>query len=252
MQACDGLTVDHEFEQLLSPLSEEELSGLHESIRKNGCLSPLVVWDGLLLDGHNRYRFCSKNNIAFDVRKIDLPDRNAAYNWIIDNQLSRRNVTPQMASYLRGRRYLVEKQDHGGERKASGQNVHLKEKTAEVIASHFGVDEKTIRRDAEFAKAVDKAPEEARAAILSGKSGATKKQVIEAAESGNFAGVANSANDGKPRERPLKPKRVAVVGGACAALLEIERYINSAKGDELKAKSVLRQIIKIAQNALGR
>ena len=36
----------------------------------------------------------------------------------------------------------------------SGQNAHIK--TAEALADEFNVDEKTIRRDAKFAKAVDK------------------------------------------------------------------------------------------------
>ena len=34
---------------------------------------------------------------------------------------------------------------HGGQRQASGQNVHLK--TAEALAKEHGVNEKTIRRD---------------------------------------------------------------------------------------------------------
>ena len=48
--------------------------------------------------------------------------------------------------------------NHGGDRKSKGQNVHLK-KTAEIIGKEYGVSEKTIRRDAEFSKAVDKVAE---------------------------------------------------------------------------------------------
>lgn len=64
-----------------------------------------------------------------------------------------------MAAYLRGKRYLVEKRDNGGDRRSVGQNVPLKsDRTSASVAAHFGVDEKTVRRDAEFAKAVDELP----------------------------------------------------------------------------------------------
>jgi len=41
------------------------------------------------------------------------------------------------------------------------QNAHLK-KTAEIIGKEYGVNESTIRRDAEFSKAVDKVAEKGR------------------------------------------------------------------------------------------
>jgi hypothetical protein len=74
------------------------------------------------------------------------------------NELGRRNVSDEQKSYLRGKRYQHEKAKHGGDRKSSGQNVHL-ERTAEKIAAETHVDEKTIRRDAQFAQAVDRIAE---------------------------------------------------------------------------------------------
>ena len=65
--------------------------------------------------------------------------------WIIKNQLGRRNLTEQEASYYRGKLYESRKLNHGGDRKSSGQNVHLI-KTAEEIGKQYGVDEKTIQR----------------------------------------------------------------------------------------------------------
>ena len=40
-----------------------------------------------------------------------LPDRAAAVEWIIANQLGRRNLTPEQKSYLRGKRYQLEKKN---------------------------------------------------------------------------------------------------------------------------------------------
>ena len=78
--------------------------------------------------------------------------RQEAYIWIIVNQLSRRNCTPETRDYLVGIRYRCEKRSRGRPPK-SGHNDHLK--TASKMAAEMKVGEKTIRRAAEFADAVD-------------------------------------------------------------------------------------------------
>lgn len=51
------LRTDIEFENKTPPLSADELMRLHDSITVEGRLiSPIVVWDGIIVDGHNRYR----------------------------------------------------------------------------------------------------------------------------------------------------------------------------------------------------
>jgi hypothetical protein len=51
-----------------------------------------------------------------------------------------------------------------------GQNVHRRKlKTAEQLALKYGVSERTIRRNAKFAEAVDALTPELRNAVLSGR-----------------------------------------------------------------------------------
>ena len=57
------LTVDPEFRDLIPPLNEEELKLLEESLVADGCESPLIVWNGVIIDGHNRYAICRKHDI---------------------------------------------------------------------------------------------------------------------------------------------------------------------------------------------
>lgn len=252
MSACDCLNIDREFQQLLSPLSDEERAALEESIASHGCLSPLVVWNDTLIDGHNRYEICTRLGKPFDVRRLDLLDRKAAYNWIIDNQLSRRNVTPTMAAYLRGKRYLVEKQSVGGQPRRVGQNVppaNEDDRTSAKVAAHFGVDEKTVRRDAEFAKALDEAPEDTRKAVLSGKVTTTKREVIEAAKSGDFSTLAPSPKRSAVATSP-KPKRQQP-GPLCKLLNQITDIAHSGRKDERTARSALKKILAMARDALG-
>lgn len=89
------MIIDKEFENLLPPLSEEDYKGLEESIKADGCRDPLVVWGDTLVDGHNRYKICTQNNISYQIVKRDFPDREAVILWIISNQLNKRNLTPE-------------------------------------------------------------------------------------------------------------------------------------------------------------
>ncbi|MCL2349598.1 MAG: hypothetical protein FWC50_15215 [Planctomycetaceae bacterium] len=88
------LTILDELKNLLPPLTAEEFAGLEESILKDGCLSPLVVWDGTLVDGHSRYAICMKHGIPFSVKNIDFASLDAAKFWAWKYQDHRRNLTP--------------------------------------------------------------------------------------------------------------------------------------------------------------
>ncbi len=67
---------------------------------------------------------------------------------------------------------------NGGDRKGEKskvQNELLIGETAKRIAEEHGVSAATIRRDAEFAKAVDTLPPKEKEEVLSGKSGKSKE-----------------------------------------------------------------------------
>ena len=106
--------------------------------------------------------------------EVYLPDIEAAKEWIIKNQLGRRNLTEQEVSYYRGKLYESRKLRQGGDRKSKEQNVLLIN-TAEEIGKEYGVSHMTVKRDAQFSQAVDKVAaelgNEAKQAILSGQAG---------------------------------------------------------------------------------
>lgn len=64
-------------------------------------------------DGHNRYEICHRLGIYFSVRPLDFESRDDAADWIDTQQLGRRNLSPEAASLLRGRRYNRAKKAHG-------------------------------------------------------------------------------------------------------------------------------------------
>ena len=95
------LKIDPEFETLIPDPDTEELKWLEESIKKEGCTDSLITWNGTIIDGHNRFKICTRLGIPFSYcEKNDLPDRDAAKAWIIERQLARRNLTKYQKSKL--------------------------------------------------------------------------------------------------------------------------------------------------------
>ena len=86
------LIIDPEFRDLIPPLNEEELKLLEESLVADGCESPLIVWNGVIVDGHNRYAICRKHEIPFAIQEKDFSSRDDAMLWMLRNQLGRRNL----------------------------------------------------------------------------------------------------------------------------------------------------------------
>lgn len=86
------LTVDPEFRDLIPPLNEEELKLLEESLVADGCESPLIVWNSVIVDGHNRYAICRKHEIPFAIQEKNFSSRDDAMLWMLRNQLGRRNL----------------------------------------------------------------------------------------------------------------------------------------------------------------
>ena len=97
------LEVDPEFRDLIPPLNEEELKLLEESLVADGCESPLTVWNGVIIDGHNRYAICRKHDIPFSIQEKNFSSRDDAMLWMLRNQLGRRNLN----DYQRGEMVLV-------------------------------------------------------------------------------------------------------------------------------------------------
>jgi|APSaa5957512622_1039677.scaffolds.fasta_scaffold37803_2 hypothetical protein len=167
-------------------------------------------FERVLLDGHNRLEICEEEGIYYGVAVVkDLPDRQAAFNWIISNQLGRRNVTPEEASYLRGKRYNAEKTAGHGD-KSAHQNDGQKH-TADRLAAEHNVSKATIERDGKFATQVDIIAEnvgdEFRDKVLAGGQKITKekiKQIADMPPDKQKEGLEKEKRDSKAAGRPPK------------------------------------------------
>lgn len=92
--ALSELSVDPELEALIAPLTTAEFQQLTDSCSAEGIRDPILVWDGVIVDGHNRYRIAQTLGLdSVPVKSMSFSSRNAAKSWIVENQLGRRNVS---------------------------------------------------------------------------------------------------------------------------------------------------------------
>ena len=71
-----NLKIDPEFQSQIPPLTDDEIKQLEENILKEGkLLSPLIVWNNTLVDGHNRYAILQKHpEIYFSTMPLPSAD----------------------------------------------------------------------------------------------------------------------------------------------------------------------------------
>ncbi len=161
------LRIDPEFEGIIPALTPEEFGQLEENILAEGTiLTAIIVWNDVIIDGHNRYRIAQKHpHISFNVYEKAFADRYEAMAWICLNQLGRRNLTERQKKILIGKRYIAKRQTLGGDRKSdearksNPQSEDLifpkDDTTAKAIAREVGVGHATVERAAQMVEGLE-------------------------------------------------------------------------------------------------
>lgn len=148
------LKINEELKSFLDILSIEERKGLEEDlIRDGGARDPIVIWKetGEIVDGHNRYDICKLHGLPFQTIERSFNDIEAVKQWMLENQLHRRNLSPMRATYFLGLLYNKTKQDPTKAREETQDG----KTTAERIGEQFGVSERTVRRAGDAARGID-------------------------------------------------------------------------------------------------
>ena len=218
MMNLNALKIDPEFQGKIPPLTFEELNQLESNILRDGrIINPIIVWQGLIVDGHNRFTIAKKHpEIPFTVHEKEFASRYEAIIWICKNQLGRRNLTPEQKKYLIGKQYEAEKYANGGDRKSStaksvGQNGPLIDKhlTRKRIATENAVNDSFVKRAEQFSKGVDAAEEAVpgtRQKVLSGEVKPTAADIASVARAPPEERPALVAEICKPKKpKPQKP-----------------------------------------------
>lgn len=218
MMNLNALKIDPEFQGKIPPLTFEELNQLEANILRDGrIINPIIVWQGLIVDGHNRYTIAKKHpEIPFTVHEKDFASRYEAIIWICKNQLGRRNLTPEQKKYLIGKQYEAEKCANGGDRKSpaakSGygkRNLIGAPKTCYKVAAESGVGRTYVIEAEHYAKGLDAAEEAVpgtRQKVLSGEVKPTAAEIASVARAPPEERPALVAEICKSKEqKPSKP-----------------------------------------------
>lgn len=192
------LKIDKEFKTLIPPLSPKEYEQLETNIIADGCREPIVIWNGYIIDGHNRYEICKKHNIGYQIKEMSFESRDEAVVWICTNQLGRRNIAEETRKYLIGIQYETEKVINK-KKNAMGRNqysswasqdttehpLNTGVRTAQRIADENHISSGTVQKYGIYAKALDiieeKCPDLV-SKILSGKYKISHESVCELAK----------------------------------------------------------------------
>ncbi len=152
-------TVLPEMEQLLPPLSAEQLSELEEDILENGCYSPIIVnEDMLIVDGHNGFHICEKHGLLFRMLVFSFTDLLEAKRWALDTQRGRRNLSlwelGQIALKLKPELETAAKQNQGlrSDLSVNSPKHYQAIDTCKEMASSVGIGEQAMGRIAQLAE----------------------------------------------------------------------------------------------------
>lgn len=94
------IQIKEEFKNLIPALTVEELNQLESNILKDGIRDPLILWNDILIDGHNRYAIALKHEIEFECVDMFFDNENDVKEWMINNQFGRRNLSNYQRSVL--------------------------------------------------------------------------------------------------------------------------------------------------------
>jgi N6-adenosine-specific RNA methylase IME4 len=170
-----------ELQSLIPPLSSEEFKQLERNILEEGIREPLITWNGILIDGHNRYRIAQEHDINYETLEKEFEDLNAVKIWMVNNQLGRRNLQ----DFVRGELFSIieeilkqkgndEKSKAGGDKKSllsiiDKSDIKTNEErhnTRNIVADKLGW---STGKKAMFDIVKTKAPEEVKEKLRTGE-----------------------------------------------------------------------------------
>lgn len=175
----DEIIIDEEIKNRLWKLNETESENLKQSLIKEGCRDALILWNNILIDGHNRFEICKEYNIEFTTINKSFNNKIEVLKWIDTNQLSRRNLTDEQRTILFGRLSKINKQEGF----KGNQYTEVQDKMSRTkIADELGVNVKTLQRAEKYVDAIDELKININSSIidnvLAGKTSFTKENII--------------------------------------------------------------------------
>lgn len=94
------LNINPELQRLIPPLTREEYQQLESNVLAEGIREAILIWNGTVVDGHNRYNIAQHHGLEYDTREIYFKSLDECKEWMILNQFGRRNLSNYQRSVL--------------------------------------------------------------------------------------------------------------------------------------------------------
>jgi 16S rRNA G966 N2-methylase RsmD len=170
------LEIKKEFKDLIPALTAEEFKQLEDNCLAEGIREKILTWNGVIIDGHNRYEIATKWNLDYDTESKFFKSEDDVKEWMILNQFGRRNLSNYQRSVLALELEGLFKEKATENLKLSGENFGKglvnspkaieKVDTRKELSKVAGVGEQTMAR----VKVIqEKAPEEVKEKLKTGE-----------------------------------------------------------------------------------
>ena len=147
-----------EMAELLPPLSGEQFSALEEDLLNNGCYSPIIVnEDMVIIDGHNRQNLCEKLGLPYQIAVFSFENLLEAKQWALSTQKARRNlekwelgkIALKLKPEIEARAKANQQEYHGNQYDSGGSAILPEVHSAPVdtrkeLADAVGLGERTM------------------------------------------------------------------------------------------------------------
>ena len=87
------LEIKKEFKELIPALTAEEFKQLEDNCLAEGIREKIITWNGVIIDGHNRYEIAQKWNLDYETEAKHFDSEVDVRIWMRNNQKGRRNLT---------------------------------------------------------------------------------------------------------------------------------------------------------------
>lgn len=225
------LKIDPDFRDCLPKLTDEEFEQLERNIVEYGVQMPLIIWNGYVVDGHNRYTVCFNHGIKeVPVREEYFESKDDALRWILENQLGRRNLTgfARDEIALRYKEIIARKAKVEGDKKRSENYVNRYSLGQGSYEPRPKKDESAAARIAEIAGTNPSSVKRTEFILKNG----TAEEIERARHGGTGNSQGTIVREIKKRIAPAGTK----VCGSCGEVKPIEEFrVDNSKRDGLSS-----------------
>lgn len=191
-KALYDLLIDNDFKRLHHVFVMKDTLTLTTDLMINGCLDPIIIWNGTIIDGHKRYEICKRENIVFEIENRDFKYKEQAISWICTTQLEKGDIKDELRKFLIGILYDNERKLNAIKMRSSRrypksisserQNLDSLQQEALIrISQSYGVSTSTVLKYVTYSRALLRIEEQEKRLfekIISGRMRVSQKNVL--------------------------------------------------------------------------